>query len=269
MFLTIQATFRRNYLVMRHSLPYTSIIGSLLSGFYMILFSYLIYKIMFNGKLDDSFIKYTGSSDYITFAVLGSTVYILSISVLLIVSRSLISELRQGTLETIFLSPASRQGYFLGCMLQGLMLVGIEFIGILVMGFFFGLDITNINPISASITLVLIIFSFYSQALVLGAIMVWFRDTYITQNTLITLMGLISGVSFPIEYLPDWLQYLSKIMPLTFGLVAFRETIMLGGELVSSFESISYLIMLTTCYFLIGKYLLIKVEKNILEKITE
>jgi len=61
------------------------------------------------GNLDGEFGKYTGGADYMTYIVLGSALNVLAVSTLMNIGRALISELREGTLETLLLSPAPRK----------------------------------------------------------------------------------------------------------------------------------------------------------------
>ncbi|MFD1735400.1 ABC transporter permease [Bacillus salitolerans] len=266
---TIIATYKRNYRSMKQAVPISSILGNILSGLYMVIFSYLIFKFMFGGKLDESFYEYTQSYDYITYIILGNSVYVLAVSLLMIVSRSLVSELRQGSLEAILLTPSNRINYFLGCFLHGLFIVLIEFVGILLGGLFFGLDLSNINIFGLIIVLVLILFSFFSQAILLGAIMVWFRETYIIQNTLFVSMAFLSGVSFPIEYLPYPIQIISNILPLTHSLNAFRDVVIHGHSISSSISNLGSLLIIGFLYLSLGMLLLKKVENKIIELIGE
>jgi ABC-2 type transport system permease protein len=143
------------------------------------------------------------------------------------------------------------------------------FAAILIFGTFFGMDLSGINIGSAIVVMLLIILSFFAQALVLGALMVSFRDTYISQNTLFVLMNLICGVLFPIQYLPVWLQPLSYMMPMTFGLDAFRSGVIGGGDLTSSGGDLLALIGLTVLYLVLGAWWIKKVEQNIVEKLYD
>lgn len=263
-----KATFKRNFISTKEAVPYTSILGNLLSGFYLVLFSFLIYKYMFSESLSENFKRFSGTEDYITFVVLGSALYILAVSLLMMVSRSLISELRQGSLEAIFLTPSSRFSYFFGTLLHGLIIVGIEFIGIILTGLFFGFDISNINMSLIIIALLVIIFSFFAQAIFLGAVMIWFRDTYITQNSLFIIMSLCSGVVFPVQYLPNVLQSLSQIFPLYHGLLLFRAGF--NNESIVNLQNVLFtLIVLGVVYLSAGLYMLKKIEPLIIEKIGE
>ncbi|MEM2941777.1 MAG: ABC transporter permease [Thermoproteota archaeon] len=46
-----------------------------------------------------------------------------------------------------------------------------------------------------------------------------------------TLSGFLSGVIFPVEILPDWLQKISAILPPTYALSALRKSLLVGASL--------------------------------------
>lgn len=269
MWRTFKSTFWRNYLTMRRAYPWSFFIGHILSGVYTVLFAYLTYNFVFAGQTDSRFAGFAGTGDYISYVVLGGTVYSLAVSMLMIVSRSLITELREGSLEALLLTPSSRKGYFLGTGLQGLMRVGIEFSVIILIGWIFGLNLTHMDWLAALLVLTLTICAFFAQALVLGSVMLYFRDTYITQNTLFVVMSFVSGVTFPVQYLPGWLYPLSRIMPLNFGLQAFRRSVIEGGGLWASRNDLTALIVLSLIYLVIGAWAIQITEKGVLEKIFD
>lgn len=263
---TAKATFIRNMISMIRAYPWTFFISHILSGIYTVLFAYLSYTFVFEGALDSNFNKYTGTSDYLSYVILGGALYAFAVSTLMNVSRSLITEYREGTLEALLLTPSSRKGYFIGNVTQQISRTILEIVTIILFGLLFGLSLANINIGSALVIWLLAIFAFFCQALVLGSIMLYFRDTYITQNTLFVTMAFVSGVTFPTQYLPDWLQPLSWIMPLAPALEAFRNSVMDGHSLSYSYEQIIHILILSVCYLLLGSYGIRKSEKIIIEK---
>ena len=269
MWQTFRATFRRNYLTMHRAYPWSFFIGNILSAAYTVLFAYLTYNYVFLGQMETRFADFAGTGDYISYVVLGGTVYSLAVSMLMIVSRALITELREGSLEALLLTPSSRKGYFLGTGMQGLMRVGIEFSVMILIGWFLGLNLTHINGLAAFIVLSITIGSFFAQALLLGSVMLYFRDTYITQNTLFIVMAFVSGVTFPTQYLPGWLQPLSMMMPLNYGLQAFRRSVIEGSGLWASRSELASLIVLSLIYFAIGVWAIQVTEKRVVEKIFD
>ena len=97
--------------------------------------------------------------------------------------------------------------------------------------------------------------------------MLYFRDTYITQNTLFVTMAFVSGVTFPIQYLPEWIAPLSYIMPLTPALEAFRYSVIEGQGLISVLSQLLHLGLLSIIYLLLGSLGIPRTEKIAIEKI--
>ena len=267
MFAIVKATFIRNTMVMLRAYPWSFVIGHILSGVYTVLFAYFTYHYVFAGSLDNRFLEYTGSSDYLSYVILGGACYSLAVSTLMNVSRSLITELREGTLDALLLTPSSRKGYFVGNVLQQLMRTIFEFTVILVFGLLFGLTLSHANLWGAVITWLLSTFAFFCQALLLGSLMLRFRDTYITQNTLFVIMAFVSGVTFPQQYLPEWVQPISLIMPLAPATEAFRNSAILGLDLTASTPQLIHLAILSVIYLLIGAWGIRRMEKRVLETV--
>ena len=266
MWLHFSATFQRNFLVMKRAFPWSFFLGHILSGFYIIIFAYLTYYYVFKKDLSGSFLTYAGTDDYLSYVILGGILYSFSVSLLMIASRAIITELREGTLEALLLTPSSRKGYFLGYVAQGLTRVGIEFTVITITGYFFGLHLKNINWLSVFVVILILVVSTFSQALILGSLMLYFRDTYIRQNTLFVLMGLVCSITFPANFLPDILKWIGTIMPLTYGVDALRLVWIEGKSLSDILPFLWKMIILGIIYFPIGTYFIKRMEKYVLEK---
>ena len=266
MWLSISATFWRNYLVMRRAFPWSFFLGHILSAIYIIIFAYLTYFFVFKGDLSSSFSAYAGTNDYLSYCILGGLLYSFSVSLLMITSRTLITELREGTLESLLLTPSTRKGYFLGYVAQGLIRIMMEFLVIIAIGSLFGLHLQQINWFHVLIVLAILILSTFSMALVLGPFMLFFRDTYITQNTLFVLMGLVCSITFPSDFLPEGVRWISHIMPLTYGVDALRMVWIEGVAINDLLTPLLKIVILGLIYLPIGSYLMKRMEKYVLEK---
>lgn len=267
MYSIIAATYKKNRISNKRAFPWTLIISRLIGGFFAIIFPYFIYTFFLKGSLNESFYQYTNTADYITFVVLGTAFFILGRSTLMEVGRAFILELREGTLESFLITSASRMGYYIGCLLEQLGRGLLQLAVILFFGILFGANILSVFTLQSLVVVVLSIFSFFSLALTLSSIMLFTRDTYITQNTLFTFMSFVSGVAFPTEYLPLWLQYLSHLFPLTAALKLFRLVVISGQSMLIHLDVVLELVVLSVLYILIGIFWLRKIEKKLIESI--
>lgn len=263
----ILATFKKNRQEIKRALPLTLILGRITTGISTVVFSFFIYKYFLKGNLSESFLDYTNNSDYLTFIVLGAAMNILAISTLMNVGRMLITELREGTLDPFLLSPASRIGYFIGGLVEQLGRTFLEFIVIVILGTILGANISKILTIQTLFILLLSVISFFSMALVLSSFMLYTRDTYISQNTLFLSMTILCGVSFPIDYLPAWIQPLCNIFPMTAVLQLFRAVVSFNETIGANLNLVFQILLLSIVYFIISQILGKKVEKKLTENI--
>jgi len=261
----IIGTYKRKRKELKNATPLTYILGRVIRGLFTILVSHFMYENVFNQTVSDSFIENSGSLDYMTFVVIGSAVHVLGVSTMMSVGRGLISELRMGTLEPLLLSPKNKIAYFLGLMVEQVQRSTVEFIIVLLFGVLFGAKLSFLLSIKSILALSLIIISFFSMSVLVAAMMIYTRDTYVTQNTLFIFMYFICGISFPISYLPLSLQAISSVFPMTHSINLVRY--LASGTLLYSnwVTSISFIVILSTLYFMLGYGWYRRYEKKILE----
>jgi ABC-2 type transport system permease protein len=245
--------------------PWSFLAARLFGSFFTIALAYLIHRALFSNQTPASFQIYAGSSDYLTFILIGVSISTYANGALLGVGRSLIGERRTGTIESLFLAPIPLTAYLVGVMVQQAVLTTIDFLVILVIGVSFGANLAGVNWLGLIVTLIVGHIGFFGMAVILSAVMLYLRDTYVTQNTVIALLYLISGVLFPIQYLPGWVQPVSSIIPLTQALILARRSALLGHSLLSQLPDLLSLLALSLLYCTIGLFLVGKVRRVALE----
>lgn len=261
---TAIATFERNQKANLRAFPWTFTFGHVIEGTYLVLLSYFSYVYLIKGDIDSKFALYTGSDDYLTYVIIGGMLSVFSVSMMMNVSRALITEWREGTLEALLLSPSSRNGYFLGNAVQQLYRSGFELVVVLFFGLLAGLRLPSVHLISVIVGGLLFLLSCYAMALVLGSIMLYTRDTFIVQNTLFTITALLCGFQFPRQYLPEFLQSAGEIFPLTHALQHLRGTL-LTGEMIR-LHDIFQIILLSIVYITVGLWTNKRVERGLFER---
>jgi ABC-2 type transport system permease protein len=264
---TLKATFKRNFIIQLRAYPKDFFIGNVLTALYTALSAFFMYNLLFKGSMQQSFLDYAGTSDYMSYVIIGNCMYIFVVRTCLNVSRSLITEVREGTLESLMLAPFKRVQYFTGNMLQQTISTSGEIILIILVCLPFGARFSSINPVSTLLAFVVSLFAYFSLSLILATIMLYFRDTYISQNTLFALLFLICGVTFPIQYLPGWVQYISRLIPVTSSLELIRNSAISGMGIMEQLNNFIYIILLSSVYCFAGFKLLKRVEVTALEKI--
>lgn len=261
---TAIATLVRNQRSNLRAFPWSFTLGHMIEGTYLVLISYFSYVYLIQGEVEAQFAAYTGSSDYLTFVIIGGMLNVFSISMMMNVSRALITEWREGTLEALLLAPSSRSGYFLGNAIQQLYRSGFVLLVVLAFGILAGMRLPSphLLPILAGGLLYLL--SCFAMALVLGSVMLFTRDTYYVQNTLFAVTTLLCGFQFPRQYLPEFLQNAAEIFPLTASLQLLRGTLLTGKEIALS--EVLPVLLLCVLYIAAGLWSNRRVERRLFER---
>ncbi len=266
-FKVLRGTLKKELMTRVRAYPIDFFIGNVLTGFYTLLGAYMLYKLLFEKNLDSSFQSYTGTGDYMSYVMVGSMTYIFVVRTCLNVSRSLITELREGTLESLMLAPFHRLEYFLGNMLVQTVTTTLEVLVCLIVAIPFGVEFSHFNPVGFLFAAVLALYSFFGISMVLGCVMLYTRDTYLSQNTLFALIFLVCGITFPTQYLPGWLRVFASGIPITQAVNMIRGSVLMDwgiNELVTEALSV---FLISSIYVAVGFLLMKKCEQTALEKI--
>ncbi|HLF26426.1 MAG TPA: ABC transporter permease [Anaerolineae bacterium] len=260
------ATAARLFVENTRVYPWSFFAGRIVSSFFTIVLAYLIYTVLFEGQTAASFTTYTGTQNYLTFIVVGVGIMAYANGALLGIGRSLIIERRIGTIDSLLLAPAPLPSFLVGVMLQAALLTTLDFLIILTLSLPFGADWANANWLGFVLIVLVGHIGLLGMAVILAAVMLYLRDTYLTQNTVIAVLYLICGILFPIQYLPDWLQTLARFIPLTATVSLARDNVLLGLDLGQHLDAILGLSILSLIYCALGFILLNRVRRVALEK---
>lgn len=268
-FKVLRGTLKKELLTKFRAYPIDFFVGNVLTSFYTLLGAYMLYKLLFEKNLDHNFTRYAGTNDYMSYVLVGSLTYIFVVRTCLNVSRSLITELREGTLESLMLAPFQRVEYFLGNMLVQTVTTTFEVLVCLFLAIPFGVEFPNFNLAGFICTAFVALYSFFGISMVLGCIMLYTRDTYLSQNTLFAFLFLVCGITFPTQYLPEWLRTIASFIPITQAVTLLRGSVLAGKGLKEQAITSLYVILLSTVYVAAGFLLMRKCEVIALEKIHE
>jgi ABC-2 type transport system permease protein len=67
--------------------------------------------------------------------------------------------------------------------------------------------------------------------------------------------SLLGGVYYPTHIVPSWLEHISGIIPLTYGLRALRHVLLEGASLMSVRTDVGILLLMTVLLFAAGGWL--------------
>jgi ABC-2 type transport system permease protein len=137
----------------------------------------------------------------------------------------------EGTLEYTFMAPVRRSSQLFGsvvyAMVYGLIHTGVIFVALIL--FFPQLDLSNADPTTAVVFMLLGSFSFVGIGMLAAILPLLYVErgaqmTFVLQSVIL----LVSGVYYSIEVLPDWMQVLSRLSPATYVLDGVRAGLIDG-----------------------------------------
>jgi len=161
------------------------------------------------------------------------------------VATAISREKEQGTMDGLLVAPIPHRSIILGKvaaqtvrgLIQGFLILGLSMV-------LFGVQIYG-SPIIMLIVMVLGTASFVGVGIIMTAIA---PDQETAQMMTIILqfpMMFISGILFPIDQLPGWMQYIGKAMPLYYAADALRKVIILNASLAAITPDLLILIVYT------------------------
>ncbi len=197
--------------------------------------------------------EYVGNPEVtVTYVVIGNAVQSIAATTLYSVTEIPGVEKHTGTLGALTQSPASLFSVFLG------MSVFSIFTGMIAMmmslgyaAFIFGIDFSSCNFLSVGVILILTCLSLTGMGMMIGSVGIRLRTASIIANIVAYIGLLISGVNFPVSYLPEWVQTISYCMPLTYAVEATRDAVN-GADLTSISGSLGIMILLGLIFIIIA-----------------
>ena len=132
-----------------------------------------------------------------------------------------------GTLEAMLMTPTRLSTVIMSSSIYDYGFVTFQvFVYLALGGLLFGVQLDKGNTPAALIVLVLTIIAMTSLGIIAASfIMVLKRGDPVTL-LISSLAVLLGGVYYPIQLMPQWLQHLSRLLPITYSLDAMRRTLL-------------------------------------------
>ncbi len=174
--------------------------------------------------------SYGWGDDYIGFLVLGQVVLSFFNSINWRSGMAIQRERWYGTLEMVFLTPASRLAMLFGSSLFGLIDAGwVTFLAALAVIAVTGAEFSVVDPLAALASIVLAAYAAVAMGIGLAGLYVLTRSAGPMAVAIQHPLRFFTGASFPLSALPQTLLYVSYAIPLTYGLAAVRDTLIRGA----------------------------------------
>ena len=168
--------------------------------------------------------------DYFGGAFIGLVVFLLVFVVTII---AFLRERSQGTLERLMASPLRRADIVVGYIGGFMVVAAVQAVEVVVFTLY-ALHVHNQGDVALIVVLTLLM---TLVAVNLGIFLSMFATTEFQAVQFIPLtivpQVLLSGIIFPITTEPGWLQVVSRLLPLTYGVDGLRD-VMLKGDAITS-----------------------------------
>ena len=209
------------------------------------------------------FAAYSGTSDYMSFILLGTVLTNFILTVFWGMGYALKNDMDAGVLESNWLTPVPRLLILVGRTLSSLLVTAITSAIMLAIGAaLFGFQPTG-NTWAAFLTAIPMLIGLYGFGFAFAGVVLLMREA----NTLVDVSSFLvqgfSGTNFPVKSLPTWLIPVALILPLTYGLDAVRGLLLKTETLLPLPAEIIILIVFMFVMVWFGAWVFNRVERRV------
>ena len=190
--------------------------------------------IIFMGRLFDdvdieALQRYGGN--YVAFAMVGLLVTSYSATALNAFASALRRAQIMGTLEALISTRTSIPTVMFGWALYPFFRATLSAVIVAVGGFLI-LDIAlqNVNVVGMLLVLVAMVVTMCSLGIMAASFTLLFKQGDPFTRLIALGSGLLSGMLFPVELMPTWLQYVAKVLPHTYAIEGMRLATLTGAS---------------------------------------
>ncbi|MEM2899722.1 MAG: ABC transporter permease [Thermoplasmata archaeon] len=184
-----------------------------------------------------------GNTNYYQFMAPGLITMVVMMSVMMGLPRAISHEKEIGTLDGMMVAPIRRVSIILGKTLAQSARGLIQGTIILILAvFIFGITIHGSLAL-AYLLMLLGVFSFIGLGIVLTSFASDEETAMMVMTAIQFPMMFLSGVFYPIQQMPWFMQIIAKFLPLTYAVDAMRKVIVLGAGLEDIFLDVMVLLI--------------------------
>jgi len=193
-----------------------------------------------------------GNPNYFQFVAPGIIAMVVMMSLMTALPRAISHEKEVGTLDGMMAAPVNRLSILLGKTIAQIVRGMIQGIIILVLAVvLFGVTIEGSIPLIFAL-LLLGVFSFVGLGIVITSFAKNEETAAMMMMTIMFPMMFLSGVFFPIQQMPGFMQGISKVLPLTYATTALRKVMTLGAGIPAIATELAVLIGFGTVMLIIA-----------------
>ncbi len=206
-------------------------------------------------------------NEYLGFVIIGGAMLSFWSNVLWGMSSQFYHEKETGTLALYLIAPISRMAILIGMAMGGMINTTIRALSIL----FIGVTIFPINLIIGDVYSIIIIFilsiiALYGMGILLASLFLLYgREATHIADMMQEPIYVLSGMYYPVlsgDFFPFTIKLLASVIPLTIGIDAMRQILILGGDFNSVILHLLGLVILA-CLILPLSYLALQKMETI------
>lgn len=185
----------------------------------------------------------------LTSPLIGYLVWFFAFFIFIDMSYTLRETIQEGTIEQLFMSPASPLIVVLGRILATALVTAVKAfltIGVLIFAFSIPFPIT----VASLLVFVIALISCIAVGLIISAITLITKRTESLGILLSNISLFVSGTILPIESLPHSLQLMANVLPTTHGIIVLRKLMVDNLSLLATWHdgSLKLLLVNACCY---------------------
>jgi ABC-2 type transport system permease protein len=184
------------------------------------------------------------SGSYFAFALVGWVFFDYLGVAMDTFDQSLIEARDSGTLEHLLVSQTSLPLMLAGSAIYPFLITTLRIAIYLIWGaLLFDFPLGDANWISVVAVLAASLLSFSGLGILSASYLLLFKRGNPAKWLLIGLWGIAGGMLFPVTILPDWLQIVAKLNPMTYALNAMRAALLGGARMPRLLPAIELLLL--------------------------
>lgn len=232
------------------------------------LYLYFLYFPFVTESVKVEFNASTFTLDLVGFTLIGQLLY--SFLIMIMLAGAVFDlERQQGTLEALLLSPASRLAILLG----GALARAVTYIWMLTVVSFSWIGFLQVKMIindflALLMSIVLSYLSLVALGMCLEAFFIHSRRGVMYGTMLQEPIMFFSGLIFPLQAMPKGLLIFSYLIPLTFGLISVRLTLLGGASMFDVAVPLVILAGMAVILFVLATWLIGYAERSAKAKAT-
>ena len=192
----------------------------------------------------------SGTMSYLEYIYPGALLMVLLFTAIFS-TISVVEDRREGFMQSVLVAPVSQSGVVIGKVMGGTTLAVLE--GMVFLLFVYQLDIP-VSPLALAAT-VAFLFLVGLALTGLGFAIAWQMAStagfHAIMNLFLLPMWALSGALFPLSGVPEWLGWLMRINPLTYGVAGVRHALCLEAPELAGGIPPFEVCLLVTCLFVL------------------